>query len=388
MTGWHASQSLRARAKRAGSRFALRIEEPLEDGTHADLFLFTSRRSVSFSAQLERQSPVIADLASTMKSFSVVIALDLRIYIADIAEGFIQEERFLRRPEAVTAIEALLEQKIDVLVMASGGTLTSQIEVLPGVQSLQVDYDLDERIYRYRRLSTLMLGCGLFHPTPVWIATALLIAIGSGVILDQQKTLEREALASAEHRRQIEYESHQADFSARQSMHQVADIFDQVQHSGVDLNGLKAFVWERGQVILDGDFRLGYPHAALQLSDRWNNYSAAITMTNDSWRLRATTPIQGDRRSIRTWRQWPLQRVLLNSHYSTQCAFNQIGITSENNYRGAIKIRYQMSHSSPLSLRVLANELAELPVELDKVSCNMALAETRCTLEATARYAL
>ena len=84
--------------------------------------------------------------------------------------------------------------------MASGGTLTSQIEVLPGVQSLQVDYDLDERIYRYRRLSTLMLGCGLFHPTPAWIVTALLIAIGSGVILDQHKTLEREALASAEHR--------------------------------------------------------------------------------------------------------------------------------------------------------------------------------------------
>ena len=89
MTGWHASQSLRTRAKRTGSRFALRIVEPLDDGTHADLFLFASRRSVSFSAQLERQSPVIADLASTMKSFSVVIALDRRIYIADIAEGFI-----------------------------------------------------------------------------------------------------------------------------------------------------------------------------------------------------------------------------------------------------------------------------------------------------------
>jgi hypothetical protein len=132
MTGWHASQSLRARAKRAGSRFALRIEEPLEDRTHADFFLFTSRRSVSFSAQLERQSPVIADLASTMKSFSVVIALDLRIYIADIAEGFIQEECFLHHPEAVTAIEALLEQQIDVLVMASGGTLTPQIEALLG----------------------------------------------------------------------------------------------------------------------------------------------------------------------------------------------------------------------------------------------------------------
>ena len=75
---------------------------------------------------------MIADLASTMKSFSVVIALDLRIYIADIAEGFIQEECFLHHPEAVTAIEALLEQQIDVLVMASGGTLTPQIEALLG----------------------------------------------------------------------------------------------------------------------------------------------------------------------------------------------------------------------------------------------------------------
>jgi hypothetical protein len=45
-----------------------------------------------------------------------------------------------------------------------------------------------------------MLGYGLFHPTPAWIVTALVIAIGSGVILDQHKTLEREALASAEHR--------------------------------------------------------------------------------------------------------------------------------------------------------------------------------------------
>ena len=388
MTGWHASQSLRTRAKRTGSRFALRIVEPLDDGTHADLFLFASRRSVSFSAQLERQSPVIADLASTMKSFSVVIALDRRIYIADIAEGFIQEERFLIRREAVAAIEALLEQQIDVLVMASGGALTPQINALPGVQSLQVDYDLDERIYRYRRLSTLMLSCGLFHPTPAWIVTTLVVAIGSVAMHDQHKTLEREALAAAENRRLVEYKSYQADFSARQSMHEVADIFDQVQHSGVDLNGLKAFVWERGQVVLDGDFRLGYPHAALQLTDRWDNYSAAMTMTNDSWRLRATTPIQGDQRSIRTWRQWPLQRVLLNSHYSTQSEFNQVGIASENSYRGAIKIRYQMSHSSPLSLRVLANELAELPVALDKVSCNMVLAETRCTLEATARYAL
>ena len=388
MSGWHASKTLRERAKRTNSRFALRIIEPLEDGTHANLFLFSPRPSVSFSAQLERQSQVIADLATTMKSFSVVIALDRRIYIADIAEGFIQKERFLRRPEAVVTIEALVAQQIEVLVMASGGTLTEAVEALPGVQSLQVDYDLDAKIYRYRRLSTTMLGSGLFHPTPVWISAVLVLAFGSQAMNRHYQALDREALAATERRQLAEYSAYQADFSARQSMHQLADIFDQVQYSGIDLNGLKAFIRERGQLVLDGDFQLGYPHAALQLTDRWNNYSAALTMTNNSWRVRATTPLSADQRSIRAWSQWPLQRLLLNSHYSTQSQFNQVGIASENSHRGAIKIRYQMPHSSPVSLRVLGNELAELPVTLDKVSCKMSMGNTQCTLEATARYAL
>ena len=285
------SKSIRQVATKNRCRYCLRVV----DGSH-EFYFFAPKSGISFARQLEY---FIANSGNPRwqedVKVLVIIALDSRVYMAEITRGEVVNEHVLVVAVARDRINEMSQTVHQIFWIAGGHSQTELgIDGLTEIEDGAITVKKD-KAFTFSSLSILMTRHLLFHPSQVMCTLPILIIslLGSVGYIEYRNEIERAFLAAqeaaAKERNRVARAAKErtsksdANHSGSVNLLSLLSVFQQSLDLSAD--GVAEVSWNRTGVKMSGK-SAHFPHRAARLGREsdWH-----FRLSNEGWTVQQSS---------------------------------------------------------------------------------------------------